>query len=48
MCDLSYTGYKIIKYNIMSIIFDRLGGWGLGNSLFQIATTISIAEGQCS
>jgi hypothetical protein len=44
MCDLSYTGYKIIKYNIMSIIFDRLGGWGLGNSLFQIATTISIAN----
>jgi hypothetical protein len=25
------------------IIFERLGGWGLGNSLFQIATTISIA-----
>jgi hypothetical protein len=25
------------------IIFDRLGGWGLGNSLFQIATTIAIA-----
>jgi hypothetical protein len=26
------------------IIFDRLGGWGLGNSLFQIATTIAIAS----
>jgi hypothetical protein len=26
------------------IIFDRLGGWGLGNSLFQIATTIAIAK----
>jgi hypothetical protein len=25
------------------IIFERLGGWGLGNSMFQIATTISIA-----
>jgi hypothetical protein len=25
------------------IIFDRLGGWGLGNSLFQIATTMAIA-----
>lgn len=25
------------------IIFERLGGWGLGNSLFQIATTMSIA-----
>lgn len=25
------------------IIFERLGGWGLGNSLFQIATTIGIA-----
>ena len=26
------------------IIFERLGGWGLGNSLFQIATTIAIAK----
>jgi hypothetical protein len=26
------------------IIFERLGGWGLGNSLFQIATTIAIAN----
>jgi hypothetical protein len=26
------------------IIFERLGGWGLGNSMFQIATTISIAK----
>lgn len=26
------------------IIFERLGGWGLGNSLFQIATTVAIAE----
>lgn len=25
------------------IIFERLGGWGLGNSLFQIATTVAIA-----
>jgi hypothetical protein len=26
------------------IIFERLGGWGLGNSMFQIATTIAIAK----
>jgi hypothetical protein len=26
------------------IIFERLGGWGLANSLFQIATTVSIAR----
>jgi len=26
------------------IIFERLGGWGLGNSLFQIAATIAIAK----
>lgn len=26
------------------IIFERLGGWGLGNSLFQIATTVGIAK----
>lgn len=26
------------------IIFERLGGWGLGNSLFQIATTVAIAK----
>lgn len=26
------------------IIFERLGGWGLGNSLFQIATTVGIAS----
>jgi hypothetical protein len=25
------------------ITFERLGGWGLGNSLFQIATTVAIA-----
>jgi hypothetical protein len=25
------------------IIFERLGGWGLGNSMFQIATTVAIA-----
>ena len=26
------------------IIFERLGGWGLANSLFQIATTVAIAK----
>jgi hypothetical protein len=26
------------------IVFERLGGWGLGNSLFQIATTMGIAK----
>lgn len=26
------------------IIFERLGGWGLGNSLFQIATTFAISK----
>ena len=26
------------------IVFERLGGWGLGNSLFQIATTMGIAN----
>ena len=26
------------------IVFERLGGWGLGNSLFQIATTMGIAD----
>lgn len=26
------------------ITFQRLGGWGLGNSLFQIATTVAIAR----
>lgn len=26
------------------VIFERLGGWGLGNSMFQIATTIAVAE----
>lgn len=26
------------------IIFERLGGWGLGNSLFQIATTLAISK----
>lgn len=26
------------------IIFERLGGWGLGNSLFQIATTVAISK----
>lgn len=26
------------------VIFERLGGWGLGNSLFQIATTYAIAK----
>ena len=30
------------------IIFDRLGGWGLGNSLFQIATTIAMMDGNCN
>jgi|LakMenE18May11ns_1017448.scaffolds.fasta_scaffold9807429_3 hypothetical protein len=29
---------------ISKIIFERLGGWGLGNSMFQIATTIAIAK----
>jgi len=28
----------------MPIIFERLGGWGLANSLFQIATTMAIAH----
>ena len=26
------------------VVFERLGGWGLGNSLFQIATTYAIAK----
>lgn len=26
------------------IVFERLGGWGLGNSLFQIATTYAMAK----
>jgi len=26
------------------IIFERLGGWGLGNSMFQIATTYTMAK----
>lgn len=26
------------------IIFERLGGWGLANTLFQIATTVSVAK----
>lgn len=26
------------------IVFERLGGWGLGNSLFQAATTVAIAR----
>ncbi len=26
------------------IIFERLGGWGLANTLFQIATTVSLAK----
>src|ERR1035437_1583160 len=26
------------------ITFERLGGWGLGNSMFQIATTIAVAR----